>query len=127
MIAFSAPTAWAAAQETETGIQKPKELYIAAFNKGDAAGVADMYTDTAYLMPRARQLSLATLRSRSTGTPGSGVPCSCCAIAAKLPVKRKVAELNNPTETTAREPQPRGELGSFRTVKPADCAQTVAR
>jgi ketosteroid isomerase-like protein len=51
MIAFSAPTAWAAAQETETGIQKAKEQYIAAFNKGDAAKVAEMYTDTAYLMP----------------------------------------------------------------------------
>ena len=51
MIAFSAPTAWAAAQETETGIQKAKEQYTAAFNKGDAAKVAEMYTDTAYLMP----------------------------------------------------------------------------
>jgi hypothetical protein len=37
MIAFLAPTAWAAAQETETGIQKAKEQYTAAFNKGDPA------------------------------------------------------------------------------------------
>jgi ketosteroid isomerase-like protein len=51
MIAFSTPTAWAAAQETETGIQKAKEQYIAAFNKGDASKVAEMYTETAYLMP----------------------------------------------------------------------------
>jgi ketosteroid isomerase-like protein len=31
--------------------KKAKEQYIAAFNKGDAAKVAEMYTDTAYLMP----------------------------------------------------------------------------
>ena len=52
VIAISAPAmGWAAVQEAETDIQKAKAQYMAAFNKGDAAGVAQLYTDTAYLMP----------------------------------------------------------------------------
>jgi len=49
VVAISAH-AWAA-ENTETGIQKSKDQLVAAFNKGDAAAFAQIYTEQAYLLP----------------------------------------------------------------------------
>ncbi len=49
VIAFAAQ-AWAA-DVPEAGIRKSKAELVAAFNKGDAAGIAKVYTDDAHLLP----------------------------------------------------------------------------
>ena len=80
MIAFSVPTAWAAPQEIETGIQKAKEQYVAAFNKGDAAKLAEMYTDTAYLMPPGSPTVIgrtAIQKYWDAGIKAGAKSCSC--------------------------------------------------
>jgi len=43
-------TAPALAQDKAT-IEKPNDAWTAAFNKGDAAAVAAMYTEDAYVLP----------------------------------------------------------------------------
>ena len=42
--------AWAA-DDAASGIQKSKDQYMAAFNKGDAGAVAQLYTQQAYVLP----------------------------------------------------------------------------
>ena len=49
IVAISAQ-AWAA-ETAEVGIQKSKDQLMAAFNKGDAAAISQIYTEKAYLLP----------------------------------------------------------------------------
>ena len=49
LVAFTTQ-AWAA-DVAEAGIKKSNALLIAAFNKGDAAGISRLYTDDAHLLP----------------------------------------------------------------------------
>jgi len=50
-------------------IDKLNDAFETAFNKGDAATVANMYTDDAYLLPRKLIWSAAAMESSSSGKP----------------------------------------------------------
>ena len=63
---LSLGTAPALAQDRAT-IEKLNDIWSAAFNKGDAAAVAALYTEDAYVLRRARRWSRAAPRSRRSG------------------------------------------------------------
>lgn len=64
-IALAAP----ALAQSKVAIQKLEDQWGAAFNKGDAAAVAALYTEDAYVLRPARRWSKARLTSRISGAP----------------------------------------------------------